>query len=73
MVEQVDTLQILQYASAALPGATSWDSSLAHEFGSIRFSSQQFCQVAVQCKPRIAGTQGSAQNERYTLHSEAPC
>lgn len=67
-VEQVEALQILQYASAAPPAVSSGNAILADNFGSIRFSSQQFCQVEMLCRPRFFGTQGSVQKERYTLH-----
>jgi hypothetical protein len=71
-VEQVEALQILQYASAALPAVPSGNAILADNFGSIRFASQQFCQVELLCKPRSFGTQERIQKERYILHSEAP-
>jgi hypothetical protein len=48
-VEQVEALQILQYASAALPAVPSWNEILADNFGGIRFFNQQFCQVEILC------------------------
>jgi hypothetical protein len=70
VVEQIELLQILQYESATSPVASSTEASLTSEFRDIRFSSQQYFQIEVQCRSRTTRAHGDQQNNRYTIHGK---
>ena len=73
-LQEVDALQLLQYASAQrpLPGTESWDLKIPSECESLHFSNQQFCQLVVSCRTCDFGNQSGIHHERYSLQGTPP-
>jgi hypothetical protein len=67
LVDQVEVFEILQYMSTTHPSEQSLDLNVFQEYGTVRFLSQQFHQVTMQCKPQNSVAQSNAVNDQYAI------